>query len=390
MRIVFLSGYQHPSAHRKVELLADAPDVELLHITFPSSGVAEGEHPSASGERRYHTRQAAVAWLGGVGDPHRVVFRAALLEMARFEPAIVHCEQEQEGLMAAQVAFYRSLYAPRAALILYSWQNILRRRRAAVRAVSRYTLAAASHMLCASQEAVAVLRQQGYGRGASVMPMFGIDTRYFKRSPAGRAQLRQQLQLTESNFLAGYCGRLVPEKGIDTLLRAAAGLPQVHLLLVGGGPSQPALAQLAAALGISERCHFLPAQPYDAMAATLSALDLLVLPSRTTPNWKEQYGRVLVEAMACGVAVAGADSGAIPEVIGAAGRIFPEGDATALGAILDELAGDPGQRQALAAQGQAQALQRYGVDVLAARILAAWRELAAARAGTRPAEVQST
>lgn len=376
MRVLFLSGYQHPSAHRKVELLADADGIDILHLTIPPSGLSDGVHHSASGARHYESLEIPVYWPRGRIDPHRVVFRSSLTVMRTYQPDIIHCEQEQEGLMAAQVALARSIFARNAPLLLYSWQNTLRVRSLPVLAVCHYTMHAAQHILCASAGAVDVLRTQGYTGGTTVAPMFGLDTRYFHRQPEQRAAWRTQLQLQEDACLIGYIGRLVSEKGIDDLLHAAAQTHRTRLLVVGSGPEEGTLRQLAHKLGLGDRCQFQPSVPYDRVAGVLSALDLLVLPSRTTSHWKEQFGRVLVEAMACEVAVVGSDSGAIPEVIGSSGSIFPEGDRAALAAVLQELVDNPDLRQSLAQQGKAQALRRYAVTTLAAQIRHVWQTLA--------------
>ena len=99
--------------------------------------------------------------------------------------------------------------------------------------------------------------------------------------------------------------------------------------------------------------------PSLAMPDFLRSLDVLVLPSRTMPNWKEQFGRVLVEAMACETPVIGSDSGEIPHVIGDAGLIFPENDSDALAAHLQRLAEDARARSALGQRGRQRALERY-------------------------------
>jgi hypothetical protein len=111
---------------------------------------------------------------------------------------------------------------------------------------------------------------------------------------------------------------------VDLLLRAAAQLPpDTHVRLIGSGPEQARLAQLAADLGLAARVSFETA-PSLAMPARLAALDCLVLPSRSRPNWKEQFGRVLIEAMACGVPVVGAACGEIPS--SATPVALPDGD----------------------------------------------------------------
>ena len=91
----------------------------------------------------------------------------------------------------------------------------------------------------------------------------------------------------------------------------------------------------------------------------LNGLDALVLPSRTTPSWKEQFGRILIEAMACEVPVIGSSSGEIPNVIGDAGLVFPEDDVAALRAHLIRLMADPALADDLGRRGRARVLAHY-------------------------------
>ena len=81
--------------------------------------------------------------------------------------------------------------------------------------------------------------------------------------------------------------------------------------------------------------------------------------SRTTPTWKEQFGRVIMEAQGCGTPVIGSSSGSIPGVVGPGGWIIGEGDVTALGSLLDRLASDPDAIKTARAAGLAQADSRF-------------------------------
>ncbi len=181
-------------------------------------------------------------------------------------------------------------------------------------------------------------------------------------------------------FRIGYAGGLLPEKGVDLLLRACAGLRgDWRLHLAGSGDEQDTLQSLAAELGVAGKVHWTGRLPSAQMPGFYRRLDALAVPSRTTPAWKEQFGRVLIEAMACAVPVIGSDSGEIPRVIGEAGLVFPEGDAEALRAHLQRLHDDPAERVRLAQAGRARVLERYTMARIAAETVAHYKEIAGSR-----------
>ncbi|HEX3692393.1 MAG TPA: glycosyltransferase family 4 protein [Solirubrobacteraceae bacterium] len=157
----------------------------------------------------------------------------------------------------------------------------------------------------------------------------------------------------ERPFTVGYAGRLVPSKGLADLLAAVRRLPEpVQLLLIGDGELR---GELEGQPVPGSRVRVLSGIPHDRMNEAYAQIDVLVLPSRTTPTWKEQFGRVIVEALWCGVPVVGSDSGEIPwlvELTGG-GLVFAEGDSAALADRLEELRAAPRLRQRLAEEGRA-------------------------------------
>ena len=165
----------------------------------------------------------------------------------------------------------------------------------------------------------------------------------------------------EGPFTVGYAGRLVESKGLRDLLAAVRLLaPPVELVLIGDGEMRPELEGQEIP---GSRVRVLDGLSHERMAEGFAELDVLALPSRTTPTWKEQFGRVIVEALWCGVPVVGSDSGEIPWLIGLTegGLVFPEGDAAALAQRLNELREDAALREQLARSGGAAARRLFSV-----------------------------
>jgi glycosyltransferase involved in cell wall biosynthesis len=100
-----------------------------------------------------------------------------------------------------------------------------------------------------------------------------------------------------------------------------------------------------------------------------------VLPSRSRPNWVEQFGRVLIEAMACGVPVVGSDCGEIPNVVGDAGLIFPEGDVEALRECLARLMREGDLWADLSRRGRERVLAHFTQAQIAAQTVAVYRRV---------------
>jgi glycosyltransferase involved in cell wall biosynthesis len=162
-------------------------------------------------------------------------------------------------------------------------------------------------------------------------------------------------------FTVGYAGRLVESKGLIDLLGAVRMLDDpVELLLIGDGELRRALDGQPIP---GSRVRVLGGLGHARMADGYAQLDVLVLPSRTTPLWKEQFGRVIVEALWCRVPVIGSSSGEIPWLIDltGGGLTFPEGDRRALADQLARLRNSPALRAQLARTGRAAVERLFSV-----------------------------
>jgi glycosyltransferase involved in cell wall biosynthesis len=365
MRVLFIARYRDPTMSRKLELLAAQPDVTLCHIC-PRTWQDELMQVQQNSTQTTY-RQIAID-IRRPSDPHRALYSTFTFALRDFWPDIIHAEEEPDSLPALQIACARHLFAPRAKLLLNTWQNIARPRRWYVRAITAATLRASTGVLCANHEAQSLLRQADYGGQIHLLPAVGVDVRVFKPGAP----------VPHDRFTIAFLGRLVAEKGLDTLIDAVEllirlDLTPLRLLIVGNGPYRSELVRYAEKLG--KVVQFVAALPPAQIAQQLREIDALVLPSRTTPLWKEQFGRVLVEAMACQVPVIGSNSGAIPEVIDDAGLIFPEGDVSVLAECLRRLIDSSVLRVELAQRGYARVLARYTQEHIAQETVQLYRQL---------------
>jgi len=173
-------------------------------------------------------------------------------------------------------------------------------------------------------------------------------------------------------FTVGYSGRYIYEKGLDVLLTAAKLLTfDFRMVLIGAGPEEAALKQQAAELGIAPKIEWLPPVTHSEMPNVYRKMDAFVLPSRTGKFWKEQFGRALIEAMACGVPVIGSDSGEIKSVTGGTGLIFPEGDSGELAERISRLHADEKLRKQCIARASMRVRDNFSLK-LAARAMLNW------------------
>jgi glycosyltransferase involved in cell wall biosynthesis len=351
---------------KKLEAIAAHDDVELTVIVPPSWDDPAGRMTL---ERSYTAGyDLKVEPLRFNGQYHLHYYPTLNKRMSELKPDIVHMDEEPYNL--ATWLGVRAAKKQGAKSLFFSWQNLKNDYPFPFRRMEQTVLNSVDYALVGNQASENVWREKGFTGKVAVIPQFGIDPTLF--SPPAKKDYGR-------GFVIGSAGRrIVPEKGLDVLLEAAAqldGMWQVNI--AGDGPELPALKQLAKKLGIQDRVNFDGVIPSERVPAYLQQLDVLVLPSRTLSNWKEQFGRVLIEAMACGVAVVGSDSGEIPNVIGNAGLIFAEDNVTALRIHLYNLLQHPDQRKALAEIGRAHVLAHYTQEKIAAQTVQVYREMMA-------------
>ena len=254
------------------------------------------------------------------------------------------------------------------------WDNIPfnMERNAYRRALKVRAAAAADVFLVHTERSRRVLRFEDVPDERIVRIEPGVDTRAFHPETANRAAFG----LGEDEFVILFVGWLLPRKGIDFLILALRELIQdpalkkyrVRLLAIGDRPGRDRVEQLVARVGLQDRVTLAGAIPYEQMPAAYRAANLFVLPSIAMPEWQEQFGMALLEAMACGVPVVSTYSGAIPEIVGEAGVLCQPNDFVALYESMKSLILNAGYARDLGAAGRARVLERYTLDQYAAAL----------------------
>jgi len=242
-------------------------------------------------------------------------------------------------------------------------------------------------------ERTVLARTQGWVAGASLVYQamlekgfpketgrtlnYSVDLDDFKPlSATERDAVLEELGLRPP--VIGFMGRLTQAKGLDILMQAmekVGGARPWSLLFLGSGEYQEKLRKWAAGRGWSDRVQVKLAK-HSEVSRYLGSMDLLLAPSQTMQNWREQFGRMIIEAFACGVPVIASDSGEIPFVMGDAGRVLPEADVAVWARTIEQLLESPEKRDELKRRGLARA-PLYSVTAIARQWAECYRWLAA-------------
>ena len=358
MRVLIISRFCASPVYRaKIAALARQPGLEVS-LLVPAAW-REGARLLTcreSEEEDYRIFTGSLIFSGRVGGH---VYGSGLWKaLKEARPDIVHLEEESYSSAAAQVLLYLARMRTRPKLMVNNSENFDIALPWRSRIIEKQVFRRADVLLVFARTArERLLRLGAPPEKVRTLPQFGLDPELFRPPEPGKRG---------NVFSVGYLGRLVHSKGVDVLLRALAGLSgEWRAQIIGDGDERETLERLARALGIGERVEFVDWVDSSDVPGYLQGWHTLALPSRTTAHWREQFGRVLIEAMGCGVVPVGAATGEIPYVIGSEGFVFPEDDVEALQEILQKLQSELRERERLADAGRKRVLEEFTWDVLA-------------------------
>lgn len=208
-----------------------------------------------------------------------------------------------------------------------------------------------------------------------------VDVQRFRPDAGARARLRTQLGIADHETVVAFAGRITADKGVfvleEAFARAAGCRAGLHMVWIGDGGDEARLRAAVATRAQSARHHFL-GWAAD-LAAVLPVADVLAVPSLSP----ESFGRVAIEAQACGVPVLCSDDGGLREVVqpGIDGQLLPPGDVSAWAQALLAIDQDAAARAQRGAERRAYVVERFSNDPICRQlemllaepaVLAAW------------------
>ena len=261
---------------------------------------------------------------------------------------VIDIHEEPFALSTAEILLLRAIRRQKAPYVLYSAQNLAKRYPIPFRWLERRALRHAAGVSVCNVAAGRIVERKGLASAATLIPL-GTDASF------SLSEARRERAPEPDRIRVGYVGRLEAHKGIDVLLDAVAGDARLSLRIAGAGSLVQSLRARVHAGGFDDRVEFAGPLGQTDLPAFYRTLDVLAVPSLTTPSWVEQFGRVAVEAMACGTPVVASESGALPEVVGGAGMLVPPGDSSALRKALLRIGTEPETAAAMREAGLARA-----------------------------------
>ena len=308
-------------------------------------------------------------WMSGNIPLH--LYRSTFTKLLKkINPDAIYVNHEPYGIATAQVYLANRLSINKP-IGFFTWQNIFKQYPFPFQQLQQFVFERSDFAFPGSQSAKEILREKGYSGPCVLLPGAVDPEIYFPRPES--AELKAELKESEDEVLIGYMGRIVEEKGFYTLAHALNMIKSLpwRLIVVGAGDYQDEFSSQMNNFGLGDRVNYLGYIPHSKAPGYLSAFDLLVIPSETRTNWKEQFGRVIIEAMACLTPVVGSNSGEIPNLIRATGGglVFEEGNADALAKQLSLLTLDASLREQTAEQGRQTVLAQYNTSAIARQFI---------------------
>ncbi len=367
MRVLIVSKtFVASTSQRKLEELAKFHDIELTLMT-PAYWQSDDGGKQVLEPLYANDYRMIVTPMVFNGHFHIYYYPQLKKIMSEVQPEILHIDEEPYNFATFQAI--RLAQLKRIPALFVAWQNIYRDYPPPFHQIELYNYRHSNLAIAGNLDVAEILKRKGFNGPIRILPL-SVDPFIYRRTES------RMPRAPDAPFTIGYVGRLVEPKGLTLLVEALSDLPDFcRVVFIGHGPMKSELEELAIRLDVINRVIFKEALPPQDVPFEMQKMDVFVLPSLTRPNWMEQFGRVLIEAMACETPVIGSSSGEIPRVIDRAGLIFPEGNAQELSRSIRKLIDDSELYVQLATKGRQRVLEHYTQERIAQQIYETYLEM---------------
>jgi glycosyltransferase involved in cell wall biosynthesis len=382
--VIISHAYVYSAYRAKIEALSEYHDLNITLIT-PEFGL-EGGGQKVYAEQ-YEGEQYRHIILSGyfTGKLNFFVFKNLKSTLQSLNPDIILLEEEYWTQIAAQVTYITKKFFPNTKLVLLSCENMChiwekeaatpyqKFRYTSFHFIEKYVISKLDGLIFQLpgvwQDFENRIDGLGFKGKRGTLPQLGVDYNRFAHNSPQLQSIRVDLGLDDNTFVYGYIGRIIPEKGIEDMIHAFENWDKnnTKLIIIGNGDTEYVnqIKQLVQTLKLEAIVIFKNAIPFEDIPTYFQLFNISLLLSHTTPIWKEQFGRVLVESMAAGTPVIGSDSGAIPLVIGDTGYIVAEQNIKAIRQALTESYKDTNTYNTLSKLAQKRAKTEFSYEAIA-------------------------
>lgn len=297
------------------------------------------------------------------------------LGMSKLPPDIIHIEYDPWAPIFWQTYLYKAIFARKARVVCTVKKNTFRKLPKPMifikKSVSQFFIRRVDHFFAVNHGVREIYKTHFNVRDNKItlLQHLGVDMGVFKPSNISR------VSADNAKTIIGYCGRLDAHKGVEDLIEAMSQLvasgKKVTLRLLGNGTLKTELQNLN-----YDWIEFVASVPHHEVPDFMQSLDVFVMPARITPDHEEHDGHALMEAMACGVACIGTNSGVILELLsGEAGCIVTQRDIDALSGAIDNLADDKILRKQFADNARLKAIREFSVEAIAKKKIEIYKKV---------------
>jgi glycosyltransferase involved in cell wall biosynthesis len=384
--VIISHAYVYTPYREKIEALTKYQDLNITLIT-PEFGLEGGGQKVYTNP--YQGKNYKHIILPGyfTGKLNFFIFKNLNKTLSEINPDIIMLEEEYWTQIAAQVTYVTKKFLPTTKLILLSQENIChiweneaksiyqKFRYSSFHLIEKFIIPKLDGLVFQFPEVWKDFEQRmlslKFKGMKGTFPQLGVDYDRFAKPVSVKklTSIREKLNLKQDTFVYGYVGRITQEKGIEDMIYALAGWnkPNTKVLIIGNGDTEylEQLNQLIDKLNLNYIISIHQAIDFDDIPVYFQLLDISILLSHTTPIWKEQFGRVLVESMAAGTPVIGSDSGAIPLVIDKTGYIVLEKDILSIRETLLESYSNKAKYSKLSKLAQRRSAEKFSYTAIA-------------------------